>query len=208
MKSLQVRDTKGKVVGKLSLDQSYFNEQINKSLLHQVALLYLANQRFGCASTKTRSHVRGGGRKPWRQKGTGRARAGSTRSPIWRGGGVIFGPHPREYRAILPKKTRRLALQQSLNGKVKDNELVVIDKLSPIEPKTKDFVAFLAAIKARERTLIVLAGPEPNILRAARNIQGVTVNTFNNICAYEVLKHKMIIFSKQALENLIRLAKK
>lgn len=208
MRNISVYDIKGKVVGKLSLDQTYFNGKINKSLLHQTILQYLANRRCGCASTKTRADVRGGGRKPWRQKGTGRARTGSIRNPLWRGGGIVFGPHHRQYRYSLPKGIKNIALVQSLNGKIKDNELVVVDKIFLSKPKTKDFVAFLTALKTAGKPLIVIEKHQPHILRASRNIPGVTVKAFNNINAYDVLKHKKVIFSKQALENLVKLRKK
>ncbi len=208
MKSVSVHDMKGKVAGKLSLDETYFDGRINKPLLHQAVLMYMANRRHGCASTKIRSQVRGGGRKPWRQKGTGRARTGSIRNPLWRGGGVIFGPLPREYRYSLPKNIKNLALKLSLNGKIKDNELVVVDKISLDKPKTREFISFLKAIKVKEKPLVVIEKHNPQILRASRNISGVTVKTFNNICAYDVLRHKKIIFSKQALENLVKLRKR
>lgn len=208
MKSIAIFDIKGKAVGKFSLNQTYFNDKINKSLLHQTILMYLANLRKGSASTKTRSQVRGGGRKPWRQKGTGRARAGTIRSPLWRGGGVIFGPHPKQYAYSIPKNIKKLALQQALNSKIKDNELVVVDKISLTKPKTKEFLTFLLSLKAEDKPLIVLEKHNPDILRASRNIPGVTLKTFNNINAYDVLKHKKVIFSEQALENLAKLRKR
>lgn len=208
MKSIQVFDIKGKVVGKFPLDQTYFNSSLKKPLLHQAVLMYLSNKRHGCASTKTRKQVRGGGRKPWRQKGTGRARCGSIRSPLWRGGGVVFGPHPRQYRYTLPENIRNLALQHSLNSKVEENNLLVIDNISLNKPKTREFAKFLTALKAEDKPLIVIESHNQDILKAARNIPGVTVEAFNNINAYEVLRHKKIIFSKQALENLIKLKKR
>lgn len=208
MKSVPVHDIKGKIVGKLSLSETYFNGKINNSLLHQAVLMYLANRRYGCASTKTRSQVRGGGRKPWRQKGTGRARAGSIRSPLWKGGGVTFGPYPKQFRYSLSKQIKSLALRQSLNGKIKDNEFVVVDNISLSQPKLKEFVLFLKAIKAEDKPLIVIEKNNSDILRASGNISGVTVKTFNNINAFDVLKHKKVIFSKQALENLVKLRKR
>lgn len=207
MKSVSVLDIKGKVAGKTSLDQTYFNGKISKSLLHQAVLMYLANRRLGCASTKMRWEVRGGGRKPWRQKGTGRARTGSIRNPLWRGGGVVFGPCPRKYGYRLPKNIKDLALQYSLNGKIKDNQLVVVEKISLAKPKTKDFTSFLTALKAKDKSLVVIEKHNQDILRASRNIPGVTVKAFNNINALDVLRHKKVIFSKQALENLVKLRK-
>lgn len=208
MKSVSVYDLKGKAAGKFSLDQDYFNGKTNKDLLYQASLMYLSNQRRGSASTKTRAQVRGGGRKPWRQKGTGRARVGSIRNPVWKGGGVAFGPHPREFAYSLPKKIKSLALRQSLNGKIKSNQFVIIDKLSLNSPKTKELMAVLTALKAKEKSLVVVEKHNPGVLKAARNIPKVTVKAFNNINAFDVLKHKKVIFSKQAIENLIKLRKK
>ncbi len=208
MKNLSIYDIKGKTIEKLSLDQTYFNGKINKHLLHQAVLMYLANRRSGCAATKTRRDVRGGGRKPWRQKGTGRARAGTIRSPLWRGGGVVFGPQPKKYRYNLPKNIKSLALKQSLNDKIENNEFVVVNTISLAKFKTKEFAAFLAVLKAEDNSLVVTEKYNPEILRASRNIPDVTVKTFNNINAYDVLKHQKVIFTKQALVNLIKLRKR
>ncbi|UCB57327.1 MAG: 50S ribosomal protein L4 [Candidatus Omnitrophota bacterium] len=204
MKSISVLDKKGKVAAKFSLDETYFDGKVNKPLLHQTVLMYLDRQRKRTASTKTRRDVRGGGRKPWRQKGTGRARVGTIRSPLWRGGGVVFGPHPTQSKAKLPKSIKSLALKMSLNGKVKDNELVVVDKIPEGESKTKAFALFLKALKAEDKPLVVLEKHNSDILRATRNIPGADFKTFNNISALDVLRHKKVIFSKQALENLIK----
>jgi len=209
MNNIPVYDIKGKVAGKATLDATYFNGKINKALLHQTVLMYLANLRKGCASTKTRSKVRGGGRKPWRQKGTGRARVGSIRSPLWRGVGVIFGPHTRKYTYKLSKNIKHLALKMSLNAKIKDNEFILLDSISQDQlfAKTKEFAAFLVALKAKDKSLVVIEKYNPRMLRVSRNIPGVKVSTFNNITAFDVLKHKKIIFSKQAIENLVKLRK-
>jgi len=207
MKTISVHDIKGKVTGKVSLDEGYFNSKVNRPLLHQAVLIYQANKRGGRASTKTRGEVRGGGRKPWRQKGTGRARVGSIRSPLWRGGGVVFGPHPRQFRPKLPKDIKAQALKASLNAKVKDNEFIVLDNISETPAKTKKFVLFLKAVKAEKRPLLVVEKYSPQFLRPARNIPGVAVKTFNTICALDVLTHGKIVFSKQALENLVKLRK-
>ena len=210
MKTISVLDTKGKVKGKFSLDQTYFDGKINKPLLHQTVLMYLGRQRKGCASTKDRSQVRGGGRKPWRQKGTGRARAGSIRSPLWRGGGVVFGPHPGQnrYGYKLPKNIRNLALKASLNGKIRDNEIVVVEEIPQERPKTKEFLSFLRVLKAEDKPLVVIEKHSPNVLRASRNIPGLMLKAFNNINAHDVLRHKKVIFSRQALENLVKLRKR
>ena len=208
MKSVPVYDMKGKTKGKFSLDETFFDGRINRALLHQTTLIYLKNLRKGNACTKRRDEVSGGGRKPWRQKGTGRARTGSIRNPIWRGGGIIFGPKPRRFTVRLPKNVRTLALTQALNGKIKDNELVVVEKISLTESKTKELASFLGALKANAKPLVVIEKRDLKISRAGQNISGVTIKPFNYINAYDVLKHKKVIFSRQALENLIKLRKK
>jgi large subunit ribosomal protein L4 len=207
MSNIPVYDLKGKAAGKFTLDQSYFDGKINKPLLQQAVLMYLTNQRLATASNKSRSQVRGGGRKPWRQKGTGRARVGSIRSPIWRGGGVVFGGQPKEFRYRLPKNAKNLALKMSLNAKIKDNEVVVVDKFSPDIAKTKHFFGTLEALKVKEAPLVVLEKHNLQLWQAARNIRGLSIKAFNNINALDVLRHKKIVFSKQALENLVKLRK-
>lgn len=208
MKNVSILDNKGKVVGKVALDQEYFDGKVNKALLHQAVLMYLANKRHGTSSVKTRAEVSGGGRKPWRQKGTGRARVGSIRSPLWRGGGITFGPKPRKYSYSLTKNAKSLALRQSLNSKIKDDDLIIVDKIALDRPKTKEFVAFLSAVKALPAPLVVIEKYCDDILRAAGNIPGVSVRAFNNINAHDVLKHKKVIFSKPALENIVKLRKR
>lgn len=208
MKSIAIYDSQGNVAGKLTLDQTYFDGKVNGSLLYQAVRMYLANKRLGCASTKTCGEVSGGGRKPWRQKGTGRARAGSIRSPLWRGGGTVFGPHPKDFRYQLPKRIKRTALQHSLNGKVRDDEMMLVDNISLNSAKTAEFYAVLKALKVQGKALFVVAKQEPQICCAARNIPGITVKTFDRINAYDVLAHKKVIFLREALENLIKLRKK
>ncbi|MBN3039249.1 MAG: 50S ribosomal protein L4 [Candidatus Omnitrophica bacterium] len=208
MKSVAIVDLKGKNVGKFALDEDFFQEKANKTLLYQASLMYLANTRKASAHTKTRSQVRGGGKKPWRQKGTGRARVGTIRSPLWRGGGVVFGPGGRKFNFSLPKKVRNLALIHSLNAKIKDNQLVVVDKISLSEPKTKEFATFLKAVKANNKPLVVTEKLDARLNKAARNIGGLMIKPFNYINAYDVLKHDKVVFSKLALENLIKLRKR
>lgn len=208
MSNIPVYDLKGKAAGKFALDGSYFDGKINKALLQQAVLMYLSNRRLGTASNKSRSQVRGGGRKPWRQKGTGRARVGSIRSPIWRGGGVVFGGQPKEFRQRLAKNAKNLALKMSLNAKIRDNEIVVVDKFSPDMVKTKHFFGMLKALKAKEAPLVVLEKHNLGLWQAARNIRGLRIKAFNNINALDVLRHKKVIFSKQALENLLKLRKR
>lgn len=207
MKNVPIFDKNGKSAGGASLDQDYFDGKINKSLLHQVVLMYLANKRSGSASTKTRKEVRGGGRKPWRQKGTGRARVGSIRSPIWKGGGVVFGPHPKHYRYNLTKNIKNRALKHSLNAKVNDNQLILMEEIPQDQQKTRKFARLLSVLKAKDKPLIVIEKYNLTIQRSARNLAGVTVKAFNNINAHDVLRHKKVIFTKQALENLVKLRK-
>jgi len=208
MKSISVYDIKGKSTGKFSLDEVFFNGKVNKAFLHRTTLAYLTNLRKGTSSTKRRDEVSGGGRKPWRQKGTGRARVGSIRNPVWRGGGSVFGPKPRKFRSELNKKVKTLALTQALNGKLQDNELVVVDKISFDKGKTKEFAAFLKVVKAKNKTLVVIEKKDEKIVRAGRNINGTTIKAFNYINAHDVLKNQKVIFSKEALENLIKLRKR
>ncbi|MFH1045909.1 MAG: 50S ribosomal protein L4 [Candidatus Omnitrophota bacterium] len=208
MKSVAILDITGKAVGKFALEDPCFAEKINTDLLHQVVLMYLANRRAESAHTKTRQFVRGGGKKPWRQKGTGRARAGSIRSPLWRGGGNVFGPRGRKFKFSLPKKIRRLALLHSLNGKAQDNELIIIESLAIDEPKTKAVAAILKTLKAEKKTLIVTEKEDIKLARAANNLSGVMLKPFNYINAYDVLSHEKVVFSKQALENLLKLQKR
>ena len=207
MKSVPIVDVKGKSVGKFQLDETFFNGKVNKSLLQQAVLMYQANKRKASATTKTRSDVSGGGRKPWRQKGTGRARAGTIRSPLWRGGGTVFGPINSKFNYALPKKIRNNALLHSLNGKVNDDELIVVDALSISQPKTKEIATFLNKVKAATKALIVIEKKDESLLRAARNIEGVMLKPFNYINAFDVLNHNKVVFTKQALENLIKLRK-
>lgn len=207
MKTISVYDMKGKVSGKFTLDEAFFDGKVNKALLHQAVLMYLANLRHGCAATRTRGEVSGGGRKPWKQKGTGRARAGSIRSPLWKGGGTIFGPHPKDFSYRMPQNTLALALQQSLNSKVKDEQLLVIENLSLAKPKTKELADLLGALKAERKPLLVLKSYSPDILRVGRNIAGLSIKTFNNINAHDVLKHNKIIFAQGALEDLVKMRK-
>ncbi len=210
IKTVAVLDIKGKAAGKLNLNEEFFTGKINTALLHQTVSIYLKNQRQGSASTKTRGQIRGGGRKPWRQKGTGRARAGSIRSPIWRGGGTVFGPMPKDYHSNIPKSVKNLSLAQSLNAKLKDNDLIVVEDISFAQSKTKEFAMLLKnlKVKVKEKSLVVVEKREPNVIKSARNIASVTLKLFSDINALDVLSHKKVIFSKQALENLVKMRTK
>ena len=203
---VDVYSLSGKKVEKFKLSPDIFNVAINKALLHQVVVMYMANFRQGNASTKTRADVRGGGRKPWRQKGTGRARAGSIRSPLWRGGGVVFGPHPRDYRFSMPKKMKRLALLSSLSAKTKDNEVMVLEKDPEFsKPKTKEMVKVLTALKASgKRNLYLYGKRDDNLFLSCRNIKGLTVRLSSDFNAYDVLSNTNILFSKETHDSLIK----
>ncbi len=204
MLSIPVYTMQGKKDSKFTLDKDLFDGKINKSVLYEVIAMYQKNQRQGTASTKTRAAVRGGGKKPWKQKGTGRARTGSIRNPLWKGGGVIFGPHPKNYTSPIPKKLKKLAVKSSLNAKLKSNELIVIDEIKLDQPKTKKLVNILSSLDAMDKSLILLEKKDPNIMKACSNIPGSDVRTFDNFNAYDILKHHKLIISKSALKHLIK----
>ena len=173
MPKINVVDMAGKVVSELELNENVFGIEPNKTAMHSVVVNYLANQRQGTQSTLTRTEVSGGGRKPWRQKGTGHARQGSTRSPQWRHGGIALGPKPRSYRFTLNKKVRKLAMLSALSAKVSANEMVVVDAIKTDEFKTKTMVAMLKALEAEKKTLIVLDAVDAKVIKSAANIEGV-----------------------------------
>jgi large subunit ribosomal protein L4 len=202
--ALPVYNTKGEETEKIELNKEIFSGEVNKPLLHQAVRMYEANKRSGTASTKTRAYVRGGGKKPWRQKGTGRARAGSIRSPLWRGGGIVFGPHPRDYYYSIPNKAKRLALISALNAKVNDNEFTVINELNMNTSKTKDFASMLKDLNlhSTDRLLILVDKLESNIIRSSRNIPGVKVKGFDAINSYDILTCHRLIITKAGLEKL------
>ncbi|MCI8617767.1 MAG: 50S ribosomal protein L4, partial [Clostridia bacterium] len=188
MPKVDVYDLKGKKVSDIELADSVFGIEPNENIVHSVLVNYLANQRQGTQSTKTRAEVSGGGKKPWRQKGTGRARQGSTRSPQWIKGGIALGPKPRSYRYTVNKKERRLAIKSILSSKVIEKELTVIDKLEMQEIKTKTMAKALTDLKLEGKTLIVLPENNKNVYFSARNIEGVKAITANNINVFDLLK--------------------
>ena len=198
----------GEVVEQIELSEAIFAIRFNRAVVHQAMVRQLANGRQGTASTKTRAEVSGSTRKLYAQKHTGRARRGDIKSPLLRGGGVTFGPRPRNFKYKLPHRMRKIALVQSLNSKIKDNEIIVIDRIGLDEPKTKKIASMLSALKSNGKSLIVMDKSSPQITRASRNIPGVTVKTFNNINAYDVLQHKKVVFTRQAIENLVKLRKR
>ncbi|MUV38083.1 50S ribosomal protein L4 [Lentibacillus sp. JNUCC-1] len=191
----------GSQSGDLELNDSVFGIEPNNHVLHEAVVLQRASLRQGTHAVKNRSEVSGGGRKPWRQKGTGRARQGSIRSPQWVGGGVVFGPTPRSYSQKMPKKVRRLALKSALSTKVKESNLVVLDSISFEAPKTKDMVSMLNALNVDKKALIVTADNEEFVARSANNLQHVHVITVNQLNVLDLLMHDKLILTKEAAEK-------
>lgn len=202
MAEVPIYNIKGQSIGKMSLDKDIFNGEVNEAVLYQAIKMYEANLRQGTASTKTRSDVSGGGKKPWKQKGTGRARAGTIRSPLWRGGGIIFGPHPRDYSYSIPKGIKKLALISSLNDKLNNNELIVLEDIKIDKPKTKEFMSVLRNLKADDKPLLVLDDKDETIIRASRNIPHLLLRDYKTLNAYEVLKQHKLILTQKALVAL------
>ena len=192
----------GKEVGKLALNDAVFGIEPSKSAMHTVVVNYLGNQRQGTQSALTRAEVRGGGIKPWRQKGTGRARQGSTRSPQWTGGGVVFAPKPRSYRTSVNKKIKQLAMRSALSAKFADNEMIFLDSLTVEAVKTKTIAEMLKNLNVTEKALIVLSEKNENVYLSARNIPGVAVSYVGMVNVYELLKYNKIIMVKDAAEKL------
>ena len=201
MPKVAIVDITGKKVGEYELSENTFGQPVNEYVLHEVVRAHLANCRQGTQSALTRAEVSGGGIKPWRQKGTGRARQGSTRSPQWRHGGVVFAPKPRDYSIRVNKKVKRVAMKSALSGKVLDNELVLVNVLTLKEAKTKEMVKVLSAIKA-EKALIVLPEPNAAVERAARNIPGVKTTLVGTLSAYEILKYKVLILTEESAKKI------
>jgi len=201
MSQVELINKENKSVGKVELPDDIFGVKVNKELLYEVVHNHLANKRQGNAATKTKGLVSGGGKKPYKQKGTGRARAGSNRSPLWRGGGTIFGPQPRDYSYRLPKKAKWLALSSALAAKFADNEVVIIDDLSLIEPKTKAVKSMLKGL-GLDNVLIIVPEKNGNLELAARNIPRVNIARVSELNVYSILAHKKILILKDAVERL------
>ena len=201
MANVAVYNMEGKEVGSLELNDAVFGVEVNEHLLHMAVLQQLANNRQGTQKAKTRSEVRGGGRKPWRQKGTGHARQGSTRAPQWTGGGVVFAPVPRDYTIKLNKKEKRAALKSALTSRVQENKFIVVDELALNEIKTKKFVEVMNNLKV-ENALVVLEGENKNVVLSGRNIPSVKVTATNEINTYDVLKYTTLVVTKAAVEKL------
>lgn len=191
----------GQKVGDIELAESVFGAEVNAAALHQVVVAQLANKRQGTQSAKTRSEVSGGGIKPWRQKGTGRARQGSIRAPQWIHGGVVFAPKPRDYRISVPKSMRRVALKSALSSKVADNEIFVLENLEYDVPKTKEVVKLINTLGVK-KALIVVAESNQNVYKSVRNIEGITVIPANNINVYDILKYDNFIITKEAVSKI------
>ena len=202
MPKIDVYDIKGKKVSDIELAENVFGIEPNETIVHSVLVNYLANQRQGTQSTKTRAEVRGGGRKPWRQKGTGRARQGSIRAPQWIKGGIALGPKPRSYKYTVNKKERRLAIKSLLSSKVLEKELTVVDKLELSEIKTKTMVKALADLKVEGKTLIVLADKNENVLMSSRNIEGVKTILLNNINVFDLLKYNNLVLPLDTVKKI------
>ena len=201
MASVKVYDIEGKEVETLELNDAVFGVEINEHIMHKAVVGQLANNRQGTQSAKTRSEVSGGGRKPWRQKGTGHARQGSTRSPQWTGGGVVFAPKPRDYSFKMNKKEKRIALLSALSSKVADNKIVVLDAFNLDEVKTKKFAEVMSNLKV-DKALVVIEGENKNVVLSGRNIPTVKVSATNEINTYDVLKYETLVVTKAAVEKL------
>ena len=201
MANVSVYNIEGKEVGSIELNDAVFGVEINEHLLHMAVVNQLANNRQGTQSAKTRSEVSGGGRKPWRQKGTGHARQGSTRAPQWTGGGIVFAPKPRDYSFKMNKKEKKLALLSALTSKVADNKIVVLDEFKLDEIKTKKFAEVMNNLKV-SKALVVLEGENKNVVLSGRNIPTVKVSATNEINTYDVLKYDTLVVTKAAVEKL------
>ena len=202
MPSIKVFDMAGKEVSKKELSDAIFGIKPNEAVVHAAVVNYLANQRQGTQSTLTRTEVRGGGRKPWRQKGTGHARQGSIRSPQWRHGGVALGPKPRDYSYSLNKKVKRLALKSALSSKVLEKEIILLDKISTDEFKTKTMVEMLKALDVNTKALIVLPDVDKKVIKSANNIAGVTTTQVNTLNVYDIINHDKLIVALDALTKI------
>lgn len=202
MPKVEIYTIAGEQTGEMELNENVFGVEINEAVVHQAVVMQLASQRLGTHATKTRGLVRGGGRKPWKQKGTGRARSGSTRSPIWVGGGTVFGPAPRSYAFRMPRKQRRLALKCALSSKVQNGELVVLDQIDFEQPKTKQVVEMLNKFSADKKALIITADEAENVERSSRNIPGVKAISSCGLNVYDILNHNKLFITKDAVTRI------
>ena len=201
MAKVAVYNMSGAKVGEIELNDAIFGVEVNEHVMHLAVVQYLANKRQGTQSAKTRAEVSGGGKKPWKQKGTGRARQGSIRSPQWVGGGVVFAPKPRDYSFKLNKKVKRLALKSALTTKVADSKFIVLDELKLEQAKTKEMVKVLNALNV-EKALVVIANDDKNVVLSARNIYGVKTASVNTINPYDILKYDSCVVTKEAIQKI------
>lgn len=202
MANIKMLNMAGEEAGSIELSDAIFGIEPNEYAVHAVVKNYLANRRQGTQSAKTRGDVRGGGRKPFRQKGTGRHRQGSSTDPSQIGGGVVFAPKPRSYRYTLPRKVRRLAMFSALSSKLADKELIVVDKLTFNEPKTKEMIKVLKNLKAEKKALIVTADKDENVVKSAANLKGIRTSIVGSFNVYEILNHTSLILTKDAVEKI------
>ncbi len=204
MPELNVVDSKGKKSNSIELPKEKFGVHVNDAVIHQAIVMYQANSRQGTVSTKGRSEVSGGGKKPYAQKGTGRARAGSSRSPLWKKGGITFGPIPRDFSVAVPKKVRIAALRESLNAKFLSNEIICVDKMEISSGKTKDFAKILENLKVNGKVLALLDGSDEKTFLASRNIARLTLNRASDVNARDILGNKNLLVTQTALETLLK----
>ncbi|HHU30362.1 MAG: 50S ribosomal protein L4 [Bacillota bacterium] len=203
MPEVALYNQQGEQIGEIELFDAVFAVPVNEAVMHQAVVAYLANRRVATAKVKIRSEVRGGGRKPWRQKGTGRARHGSIRSPIWRGGGVVFGPTGRQnFKQSLPKKMKRLALKSALSSKVNSGSLLVLDALQMDVPKTKEMIKLLEKLQTGRKVLLVLESPQVNVIKSARNIPGVKTTQAEQLNVYDILNTDHLIMTRDAVSRV------
>lgn len=202
MPKVALYNVNGDQVGEVELKDEVFGIEPNEHAVFDAVLLQQAAERLGTHSTKSRGEVAGGGRKPWRQKGTGRARHGTTRSPIWRGGAITFGPKPRKYGFTMPKKVRRLALKSALSSKVQAGEIIVLDQLAMSEPKTKEMLKILSNLKVEKKALVVTSDLDVNVVKSARNIPGVKPVQANTLNVYDLLRHDQLVITKDAVSRV------
>lgn len=199
MPKVAVYNVQGKQVGDLELADAVFGVPVNEHVMHEVVVAQLANKRRGTHSAKSRGEVRGGGRKPWRQKGTGRARAGTIRSPLWRGGAITFGPTPRDHSITVPKKVRRLAMKSALSAKVAEGNLVILDEISFAKPKTKEMAGVLHALDLKDKVLVISAGDNDNVRLSVRNLAKAKPLSPKNLNVYDILNHSKMVITKDAV---------
>ncbi len=202
MANIDVYNKDGEVLKKIRLNKEVFNGKVNKDVLYYYVKVYLANQRQGNADTKTRSDLAGSNKKPWKQKGTGRARAGTRKSPIWRGGGIVFGPHPRSYRLDIPKKVRDIALMSALNSRLNNNNIFVVDKFDLESPKTKTISELFKKLNLGNKVLIGTKDKDDNVFKSVRNLKKSTAVECQKLNAYEILNHEKLVFTEEAIKDL------